>query len=67
MYREHINKLRPSQNARQFPDHNFMYIFLRKDGLISIQITLKFHSKGPIHDKLPLIQVSPLHRLDVKI
>ena len=47
-----LNTLRPRQNGRHFTYNIFKCIFLHENVLISIKISLKFVSKGPI-DNIP--------------
>ena len=49
---EIVNTLRPRRNRRHFADDIFKCIFLDKNVLISIKISLKFIPKGPI-DNIP--------------
>ena len=48
------NTLRPRQNGRHFADDDFKRIFLNENVWISIDISLKFISKGPI-DNIPAL------------
>ena len=43
-----INTLRLTQNGCHFADNNFIWSFLNENVWISIKISLKFFSKGPI-------------------
>ena len=45
-----FNALRPRQNGRHFPDDIFKCIFVNENARISIKISLKFVSKGPINN-----------------
>ena len=45
-----VNTLRPTQNGRHFPDDSFKCIFLNKNVLIFIKISLKFIPKGSINN-----------------
>ena len=44
-----INQLRPKQNGRKFTNDIFRCIFLNENIWISIKISLRFVSKGPIN------------------
>ena len=52
-----LNTLRPTQNGRHFPDGIFKCIFLNENVWISIKISLKFASKGPINNIPALVQI----------
>ena len=54
---ESINTMRPRQNGRHFPDDIFKCISLNESVWISIKISLKFVSKGPINNSLSLVQI----------
>ena len=43
-----VNTLRPRQNRHHFPDDIFKCILLNENVWISIKISVKFVSKGPI-------------------
>ena len=51
-----VNTLRPRQNGRHFPDSIFECIFLNENIWISLKISLKFVSKGPIYNIPALVQ-----------
>ena len=57
-----FNTLRPRQNGRHFADDIFKYIFLNENVWISIKISLKFVSKGPIDDIPALVQIMAWRR-----
>ena len=57
-----INILRPRQNGRHFPDGIFKWISLNEDVWISINISLKFVSRGPINNIPTLVQVMAWRR-----
>ena len=57
-----FNILRQRQNGCHFPDDIFKCIFLNENVLISIQISLKFVSKGPINNIPALIQIMACRR-----
>ena len=57
-----VNTLRPRQDARHFPDDIFKCIFLNENVWTSIAISLKFVSKGPIHDIPALVQIMAWRR-----
>ena len=52
-----INRLRPRQNGRHFADDTFKHIFMNENVRISIKISLKFVSKGPINNIPALVQI----------
>ena len=52
-----FNTLRPKQNGRHFPDDTFKRIFLNDNVRISIKISPKFVSKGPIINISALVQI----------
>ena len=52
-----FNTLRPRQNGRHFPDDIFKCIFLNENVWISIKISLKFVSRGPINKIPALVQI----------
>ena len=43
-----VNALRPEQNGHHFADDNFECIFMNEKVWMSVQISLKFISNGPI-------------------
>ena len=49
--------LRPRQSGRHFPDNIFKCIFLDEIVYISVKISLKFVSKGPINNIPALVQI----------
>ena len=53
----YFNTLKPEQNGRHFAGDIFKCIFFNEDVWISIKISRKFVAKGPINEKLTLIQV----------
>ena len=57
-----VNTLRPRQNGRYFPDDILKGIFLNENLLISIKISLKFVSKGPINNISALVQIMAWRR-----
>ena len=52
-----FNTLRPRQNGRHFADDTFKRIFLNENVRISITISLKFVSGGPINNIPALVQI----------
>ena len=58
----YLNTLRPRQNGRHFPDDAFKCIFLNENVWISIKISLKFVSKGPINNIPALVHVMAWRR-----
>ena len=57
-----INTLRPRQNIRRFADDTFKCMFLNENVRISIKISLKFVSKGPINNNPALVQIMAWRR-----
>ena len=57
-----LNTLRPRQDGRHFPDDIFKCIFLNENVRISIDISLKFVSKGLINNIPALIQIMAWRR-----
>ena len=57
-----INTLRQRQNGHNFPDDIFKCIFLKENVRISVNISLKFVPKGPIHNKPALVQIMAWRR-----
>ena len=57
-----INTLRPRQNGRRFADDTFKRIFLNENVRISIKISLKFVSNGPINNNPALVQIMAWRR-----
>ena len=57
-----LNTLRPRQNGRHFPDDMFKCIFLNENVWISINISLKFVSEGPINNIPALVQIMASRR-----
>ena len=53
-------------NCRHFADDSFTFIFMNVNFLISIQISLKFVSTGPIDNKPALVQVMACRRIGAK-
>ena len=51
------NTLRPRQNGRHFADDTFKPIFMNENGIISINISLKFVPKGLINNIPALVQI----------
>ena len=52
-----VNTMKPIQNGRHFADDIFKCIFLNQNVWISLNISLKFVSKGPINNIPALIQI----------
>ena len=57
-----VNTLRPRQNGRHFPNSIFKCIFLNQNLWISINISLKFVSHGPIDSIPALVQIMAWRR-----
>ena len=52
-----FNTLRPRQNERHFADNTFKHIFMNKNVIILINISLKFVPKGLINNVPALVQI----------
>ena len=52
-----LNTLRPGQNGLHFADDIFKRIFLNENVRISLTISLRFISKGPINNIPALVQI----------
>ena len=61
-----VNTLRLRQNGRRIADDTFKRIFLNETIIISIKISLKFVSKGPIDNIPALVQIMAWRRLGDK-
>ena len=59
---DNLNTLRPRQNGRRFADDTFKRIFLNENVRISIKISLKFVTKGPINNIPALVQIMAWRR-----
>ena len=57
-----FNSLRPRRNRRHFADDIFKCIFLNENVWISIEVPLKFVSKGPINNIPALVQIMAWRR-----
>ena len=57
-----FNTLRPRQHGRHLPDDILTCIFLNENVWISIKISLKFVSKGPINNIPALVQIMAWRR-----
>ena len=57
-----LNILRSRQNGRHFPDDILKWIFQNEKVSISINISLKFVPRGPIHNNPTLVQVMAWRR-----
>ena len=57
-----VNTLRPRQHGRHFADDTFKRIFLNENVVISIKISLKFVSKGPINNIPALVRIMAWRR-----
>ena len=57
-----VNTLRPRQNGRHFASDIFKCIFLNEDVWISIKISLKFVSRGPINNIAALVRIMAWRR-----
>ena len=60
------NSLRPRQNGLRFTYDNFKCIFFNENVIIAIKISLKFLSKGPIHNISALDQIMAWQRIGDK-
>ena len=58
----YFNTLRPKQNGRHFADDVFKYVFLNENIWISINISLKFFSNGPVNNIPALVQIMAWRR-----
>ena len=58
----YVNTLKPRQNGRHFPDDIFKCIFLKIDLWISVKISLKFVTTGPINNIPLLVQIIACRR-----
>ena len=61
-----FNTLRPRQNGCHFPDYIFKYIFLNENVWISIEMSPKFVSKGPINNIPTLVPIMAWRRPGAK-
>ena len=59
-----INTSRPRQNGRYFPDGIVKRIFMNKNCVILIKLSLKFIPQGPINIIPALVQIMAWRRLD---
>ena len=59
---QYVNSLRPRQDGRHFPDDIFIWIFLNENVWISIEISLKFVSKGSIKNIPAWVQIMAWRR-----
>ena len=59
---DNLNTLTPGQDGCHFPDDIFKCIFLNKNVLISIKISLTFVPKGPINNIPALVQIMAWRR-----
>ena len=57
-----VNTSRPMQNGSHFTDGLLKCIFLNKNILISIKMSLKFVRKGPINNIPVFVQIMAWHR-----
>ena len=63
LFRNHsFNTLRPRQNGRHFTDDTFKHIFLNENVRISIKISLKLVTKGPINSIPAMVQTMAWRR-----
>ena len=58
MIQNTFNTLWPRQNGHRFADDTFKCIFLNENVRISIKISLKFVTKGPIYNNQELVQAT---------
>ena len=65
-WEKEYNTLRPRQNGRHFPDDILKWIFLNENVWISIEISLKFVTKGQINNIPALVQIMAWRRLGAK-
>ena len=57
-----VNKLRPRQDGRHFPDDIFKRIFLKENVWILTKISLKFVPRGPIYNIPALVLIMAWRR-----
>ena len=57
-----VNLLRLRQNRRHFTDDIFKCIFLNKNAMISIKISLRFIARGSINNIPALVQIMAWRR-----
>ena len=57
-----LNTLRLRRNGRHFADDTFKRIFLNENVWVSIKISLKFVSKGPINNIPALVRIMAWRR-----
>ena len=57
-----FNTLRPRQDGRHFADDIFKCVFLNEDIWISINISLRFVTKGPINNIPALVEIMAWRR-----
>ena len=57
-----FNTMRPRQNGRHFADDIFKCLYFNENGGISIKISLKFVTKGPINKIPALFQIMAWRR-----
>ena len=58
----YVNTLRPRHNGRRFADDTFKGIFLNENARISITISLRSVSMGPINNNPALVQIMAWRR-----
>ena len=61
-----FNLLRPKRNGRHFPDDTMKLIFLNKNILISIKMSLKFFPRGLTNNIPSLAQIMACRRVGDK-
>ena len=61
-----FNSSPPEQNGRQFKNDIFKCIFLKENGCILFQISLKFILKGPIDNEQALVKIMAWRRIGDK-
>ena len=57
-----LNRLRPRQDGRRFPNDTFERIFLKENVIILIKISLKFVPNDPINNIPTLVQIMACRR-----
>ena len=62
-----INKLRPKQNGRRFPDDIFKHIFLNENCFILMKISLKSVARGPSNNAAAFVQIMAWRRSGDKL
>ena len=59
---QYVNRLKPRQNGRHFPDDILKCIFLNENVYISIKFSLKFVPRGSINNIPAIVQIMAWRR-----